>query len=95
MYFGYMEITWNPTKATHNYQKHKVRFSDVEPALYDPMALTTEEQDIDGERRLVTLGADSIGRIVLVVYAYRPEGIRLISARKATASKRKYYEKRI
>ncbi len=90
-----MEITWDPTKAKHNYQKHKVRFSDVEPALYDPMALTIEEQDIDGERRLVTLGADSIGRIVLVVYVYRNEGIRLISARKATPSERKYYEKGI
>jgi uncharacterized DUF497 family protein len=90
-----MKITWDPTKAKNNFQKHKVRFSDVESALFDPMALTIEEQDIDGERRFVTLGTDSIGRIVLVVYVYRNEGIRLISARKATPSERKYYEKGI
>lgn len=62
-----MEIVWDPQKAAANYQKHKVRFSDVEPALFDPLALTKEEQLIEGEQRFVTLGCDAIGRIVAVV----------------------------
>ena len=59
------------------------------------MALTIEDQNIDGEKRFVTVGSDSIGRIVVVVYTYRENLIRLISARKATASERRYYEEGI
>ena len=59
------------------------------------MALTIEDQDIDGEKRFVTIGSDSTGRIVLVVYMYRGDSIRMISARKATSAERRYYEEGI
>ena len=59
------------------------------------MALTIEDQNIDGDKRFVTVGSDSIGRIVVVVYTYRENLIRLISARKATTSERRYYEEGI
>ena len=59
------------------------------------MALTVEDQDIEGEKRFATVGSDSLGRIVLAVYTYRKNVIRLISARKATPSERKHYEERI
>jgi len=90
-----VDIIWDPVKAKSNFQKHKIRFSDAENVLYDPMALTVEDQDIEGEKRFVTVGSDSIGRIVLVGYTYRKDEIRLISARKATPSERKHYEEGI
>jgi len=90
-----MDVTWNPKKAKTNFQKHRIRFSDAETVLYDPFAMTLEDQDVASERRFVTIGADALGRIVVVVYSYRAETIRLISARKATSTERKQYEKRI
>ena len=63
--------------------------------LYDPLAMTLEDQDVASEKRFVTVGADAIGRIVVVVYSYRDDTIRLISARKATSKERKLYEKGI
>jgi uncharacterized DUF497 family protein len=90
-----MDIVWDPEKANSNYQKHKVHFADAESVFYDTMALTIEDQDIDGEIRFVTIGTASTGRIVIVVYTYRDNSIRLISARKATASERRYYEEGI
>jgi uncharacterized protein len=78
-----------------NLKKHNVRFSDAEFVLYDPFALTLEEQVIEGEKRFVTVGSDAIGRVVVIVYSYRPHTIRLISAKRATPSQRKQYEKRI
>jgi len=39
-----MRITWDPNKAEVNLKKHKIRFSDAELVLYDPFALTLEEQ---------------------------------------------------
>jgi uncharacterized protein len=90
-----MKATWDPRKAETNFKKHNIRFSDAEAVLFDPMALTLEELGISGEQRFITIGADAIGRIILVVYTYRRNSIRLISARKATPSERKQYEERI
>ena len=90
-----MDITWDPKKAETNFRKHGVHFSDAETVLFDPLALTLKDQDVGGEQRFVTVGNDAIGRIIVTVYAYRGDTIRLISARKATATERKQYEKGI
>ena len=90
-----MDIIWDPKKAETNFRKHGVRFSDAETVLFDPLALTLKDQDGDGEQRFVTVGSDAIGRIIVTVYTYRDDTIRLISARKATATERKQYEKGI
>jgi hypothetical protein len=57
--------------------------------------MTMEEHVVAGEKRFVTVGSDAVGRIIAVVYTYRPNNIRLISARKATPTERKQYEKGI
>jgi len=49
----------------------------------------------EGEQRFVTVGMDALGRILIVVYTYRGEDIRLISARSATKSERMQYEEGI
>ncbi len=90
-----MDVLWDPEKAKTNFRKHRIRFSDADFVFYDPMALVIEEQLVDGEQRFVSVGTDSIGRILVVVYSYRNDSIRIISARKATPHERKVYEKRI
>ena len=60
--------------------------------LFDPNALTREDIENRGEQRFVTVGADSVGRLLVAVYTYRGEDIRLISARLATKRERKSYE---
>ena len=44
------------------------------------------------EERWVTLGLDALGRVLVVVYAWRGESVRVISARKATPRERRRYE---
>jgi uncharacterized DUF497 family protein len=95
MYILAMNITWDPNKAEVNFKKHGIRFSDAEVALYDTFAMTLEEHIVANEQRYVTIGADAVGRIVAVVYSYRSDTIRLISARKATRNERKQYEEGI
>lgn len=76
-------IQFDPAKARQNLAKHKVRLADAEAALYDPSALTLEDNDHD-EQRWVTVGDDGSGQILVAVYSYRdPNFIRLISVRKA------------
>ena len=90
-----MDVLWDPEKTKTNFRKHRIRFSDADFVFYDPMALVIEEQLVDGEQRFVSVGTDSIGRILVVVYSYKNDSIRIISARKATPRERKVYEKRI
>lgn len=60
--------------------------------LFDPHAITIEDLTASGERRHVSLGMDATGRVLVVVYAYRGEDVRLISARRATRRERRQYE---
>ena len=90
-----MNIVWDPEKARINLEKHGIRFSDAEIVLYDPHALTQENKDAVNEQRFITIGMDAIGRVLIVVYTYRGEDIRLISARSATKRERERYEKGI
>jgi uncharacterized protein len=40
------------------------------------------------------MGEDALGRILVVVYAWRADAVRLISARRASARERKSYKER-
>ncbi|MCY4604941.1 MAG: BrnT family toxin [Gemmatimonadetes bacterium] len=90
-----MDIRWDPPKARANFAKHGVAFSDAEPVLFDPYGVTTEDDRVDEEQRFVTIGLDAVGRILVVVYTYRQETIRLISARRATQAEQRNYEEGI
>jgi uncharacterized DUF497 family protein len=90
-----MIITWDPNKAEINFKKHGIRFSDAEMVLYDSFAMTLEEHIVANEQRYVTIGTDAVSLIIAVVYSYRSDTIRLISARKATPRERKQYEEGI
>lgn len=92
----YMKVVWDPIKAHNNLKNHGIRFSDAELVLWDPNGITIEDAiSSETEQRQVTIGFDAIGRILVVIYAYRGEDIRLISARKATKKERKIYEERV
>ena len=86
-----MAYEWDPAKDRANYSKHGVHFADAVGALEDERALT-EPDDTTSEERLRTIGMDFLGRIVVVVYTYREENIRIISARKAKPRQRATYE---
>ena len=90
-YTGLMEVEFDPDKARSNLKKHKVSFAHAEQVLRDPMALTIEDPDAEGEPRFVTLGMDSLGRVLVVVHTPRGERIRIISARKASAGEAEQY----
>jgi len=84
---------WDPEKAAENLRKHGVDFADAETALRDETAMTVPDDHPD-EERFVTLGMDALGRLLVVVYEWREEDVRLISARKANRSERRQYEER-
>ncbi len=84
------DVAWDPRKAASNLRRHGIDFADAASVLYDEDAITIRDDDED-EERLVTLGMDACGRILVVVYTWRGDTPRLISARQATAQERDEY----
>lgn len=59
----------------------------------DPYAVTILDDESDpNEQRFVTLGMGATGRLLVVVYTWRGENTRIISARPAEAHEREQYE---
>jgi uncharacterized DUF497 family protein len=88
------DYQWDAKKAEDNQRKHGVDFADAVYVLEDELAVTIEVQHHRGEERFATLGMDPLGRVLVVVYTWRGEEIRLISARKATPAERAQYEEK-
>jgi uncharacterized protein len=84
---------WDPVKAAANLAKHKVHFADAALSLEDPWGLTIPDPDAVGEERFIALAADPTGRVLVTVFAYAAENIRIISARRASSGERKHYER--
>ena len=85
-----MKFEWDNDKAMTNLRKHGIRFADVIGIFDDPNAIVMEDPD-HAEDRYVAIGIDGFGRLLVVVYTYRGDKIRLISARKATRNEHKRY----
>ncbi len=89
-----MEFEWDPAKARENIRVHGIDFADA-VGVFDSPYLQLEDHDVEGEQRFVALGMDFLGRLLFVVYTYRQDKRRLISARKATKKEGKEYARRI
>ena len=87
-----MRFRPDPTKAASNLKKHGVSFADAEGVLQDPLAVTVEDPDAEGEQRFISIGLGSAGELLVVVWTERDDECRVISARRATRKERKQYE---
>ena len=87
-----VEFEWDEEKAFANLRKHGVDFADAALAFEDDFALTMRDPHSEHEERFVTMGHDPYGRLLVVVYTWRGERIRIISARPATGRERHRYE---
>jgi uncharacterized DUF497 family protein len=85
---------WDERKAAGNLRKHGVTFEEAQSVFYDLRSLTIHHPDYTKtESRFIDIGISKENRVLVVVYTERENRIRIISARKATKSERKQYEK--
>jgi hypothetical protein len=88
-----MRFEWDSEKAAENLRKHRISFDEGATAFFDPLSMTVPDPDHSvGQRRFITMGASSVGRLLVVAHTERGSTIRIISARSASASERKCYE---
>jgi uncharacterized protein len=87
-----MKFQFDPAKAKRNLKKHDVSFADAEGVFYDLLAIHTEDPYAEGEERWIAVGMGSASQILVVVYTFRSDEIRLISVRRATRREVQDYE---
>ena len=88
-----MKFQWDPRKAKLNLAKHGVSFGEATTAFRDPLSATSADPDHSlNERRFITFGVSSKGRLLQIAHAEVGELIRIINARLATKRERKIYE---
>jgi hypothetical protein len=88
-----MIFEWDETKAATNLRKHKVSFEEASTVFADDLALTGRDPDHSTEEyRFITFGSSDKNRLLVVSHTDRGSKIRIISARPATKSERKFYE---
>ncbi len=85
-----MRYEWDWRKAEANYAKHGIQFEDAIGAFLDERGLHKADNSSEEERAIV-IGMDNLGRLVVLVYTWRREAIRLISARRATRTETRWY----
>lgn len=86
-----MRFEWDPAKAATNKKKHGVAFDEALTCFSDPLALVLEDRR--HAERLVLIGVSSLTRVIFTVYAEMDDdGVRIISARRATREERRHYE---
>ncbi|MDE0120007.1 MAG: BrnT family toxin [Bdellovibrionales bacterium] len=91
-----MIFTWDAAKNRINKKKHGVSFEEAESVFLDEHARLIGDPDhSDSENRFVLLGISVKLKLLVVVHVYREsnELIRIISARKATTTERKFYKR--
>ncbi len=87
-----LQFEWDPEKAAGNLEKHGITFEEACEVFFDPFLLAEDASREPFEARMAVIGMTLRWRVLFVVHVERSEGLRLISARPATAAERKRYE---
>lgn len=81
-------IEWDEAKATSNRRTHGIDFDEAIGALYGPVLLS--RSDRNNEERWLAIG-ETDGRVVAVVFTWRGDTLRIISARRARKNEARSY----
>lgn len=93
-----LRFEWDENKARQNIRKHRIRFEEAKTVFNDPLLITfPDENHAHIEERWLSVGVSAESRVLLVVHTEQEKMsnttvIRIISARKASASERRVYE---
>lgn len=87
-----MRFEWDEHKRLSNLAKHGLDFRDASKVFETPMLVAQDDREGYGEDRWIGIGMLE-GRVVIVVYTERHEGVtRIISMMKALSHERRQYE---
>ena len=89
-----LRFEWDPAKAAANLKKHGVGFDEAKSVFADERAkIIADPGHSEDEDRFILLGLSTRFKLLVVCHCYRSKSneIRIISARKATATESRDY----
>ncbi len=88
-----MEFTWDERKNRANKRKHRISFETAIPVFDDPLHVSRQDREVEGEARWQTIGMVQGVHVLLVAHTMEEDDnlIRILSARKATPQERRIY----
>lgn len=89
-----IDFEWDMGKALNNQAKHGISFESACDVFFDPFLISLDDEIKNGEVRYTAVGMTTAWQLLYIIYVWRGDSIRLISARGATAYERKNYETR-
>ncbi|MCB5173712.1 BrnT family toxin [Microvirga lenta] len=87
---GELNFDWDERKRRSNIEKHGIDFLDAIEVFGDPDALSFRSRAEHEEDRYLIIGRCK-GRVIAVIYTWRGETVRVISARMARREERQRY----
>lgn len=84
---------WDEHNEGH-LRRHGVEPDEAEEALEDTERVDTRAYPSGDERRYAFIGRTEQGRVLVVVFSYREDAIRVVTTRDATARERRRYRRR-
>jgi len=89
-----MTFEWDTVKAASNLKKHGVNFNEAKTVFDDRLANIFDDiWNSVGEQRELIIGTSNEGRLLVISFTERADAIRIISARPATTTEVKNYER--
>ena len=89
-----LRFEWDDEKVGKNFRKHDISFDEAQTVFGDPLAfIFDDEAHSVSEKREIIIGHSADGRILIVCFTERREGVvRIFSSRPATRRERRKYE---
>ena len=92
--FQGIDFEWHLLKAEVNWVKHGIKFEDAAVAFVDEFArLIDDPKHSEDEPRFLHFGMTAEHGLLVVVYVERGSAVRIISARAATRTERRVYDR--
>jgi uncharacterized DUF497 family protein len=88
------DFKWDPKKEALNIEKRNLDFASASQIWDGPIVAKVDERRDYGETRIIATG-EFDGSVLVVVYTWRGETRRIISARKANSREKRLYEEEI
>ena len=89
-----LAFDWGKGNIDKNWKKHKVRFKEVEEIFFNKLLkIFPDKKHSKKEERFVAFGTTKLRRKLTVIFTFRKDKIRVVSARNQSKKERGEYEK--
>jgi len=89
------KFDWNKGNKEKNLIKHKVSYYECEQIFFNkPLHTLRDKKHSQKEKRYIAIGKTRIKRQLFIIFTFRNNKIRIISARDLSRKERKIYDKK-